>query len=246
LVLLGTFMLALAVERPADAAIRKLAASFQFEGRTVRVEIFRPADGKQRPAALVLHGASGIGGGWFVYPFAEAMARRGLVAAVVHYYDGLGRRKGRSSPRIFSTRDRILKSAISYVLARPDTENRKIGVYGMSLGGFHALSLGVQDARIAAVVSLGGALSGHLRPESTRNLPPTLLLHGDRDRVVPFRRALGVSRLMETYGAPGELKIYKGEGHSLSSRAHKDAVLTTARFMARTLLRRTVAMASPQ
>ncbi|MEQ9124292.1 MAG: hypothetical protein RIM80_17205, partial [Alphaproteobacteria bacterium] len=66
-------------------AIQRSKATFLYDGRPVRVEFFRPAGVQRPPAALVLHGASGIGQGWYVYPFAEALARRGVAAAVVHY-----------------------------------------------------------------------------------------------------------------------------------------------------------------
>ncbi len=224
-----------ALGQPAEAAHTRIDASFKFAGRNVRLEIFKPATPGPAPAALVLHGASGIGSGWFVYPFAQAMADKGVAAVVVHYYDGLGKRGGKASPSIFRTRDAILEAAIKYVLSRPDIRSDGLGIYGMSLGGFHALSLGVGDERVRAVVSLGGALSGHIPRRSTAALPPTLLLHGDKDAVVPFRRAVATSKAIEQGGALVDLKVYRGEGHSLSQRAHSDAVRATARFMANAL-----------
>lgn len=223
------------IAQDAHAAVQRVTASYRHEGRTVRVEIFRPAGSHAVPGALVLHGASGLGSGWFVYPFAKAMAERGVAAAVVHYYDGLGKRKGKASPRIFQTRERIVKGALDFLARRKDIQSDALGVYGMSLGGFHALALGVADKRVRAVVSLGGGLSGHIPKSAVANLPPTLLVHGSRDRVVPFKRALDVSRAIERVGGPVEMKIYRGVGHSLSRNAHADAVNTIARFMATTL-----------
>jgi len=217
------------------ASIERLQAAFLHDGKSVRVEIIRPAGDKPVPAALVLHGASGIGRGWYVYPFAEALARRGVAAAVVHYYDGLGKRRGKASPRIFHTRDRILQKAVDYVMSRKDVAPGGVGIYGMSLGGFHALSLGVLDDRVNAVVSLGGALSRHIPAKDVVRLPPTLLLHGSRDSVVSVNRALETSRAMERFGAHGSIKIYKREGHSFSRAAHADAVEMAARFLSESL-----------
>ena len=243
IILAAAIIAALAGVYPASADVKRVTSAFLYEGRTVRVEFYRPNDNVARPAALVLHGASGLGRGWFVYPFAKAMAERGMAAAVVHYYDGLGKRSRKASPRIFRTRDRILKRAIDFVLAQPHVLDDGLGIYGMSLGGFHALSLGTQDDRVRAVVSLGGGLSRHIPEREAGRLPPTLLLHGDRDRVVPLKRALSVSRAMETYGAPGEIKIYRGEGHSLSQRAHADAIRSTSDFLVSILLSRNLASA---
>lgn len=223
------------IAQDAHAAVQRVSTSYRYEGKTVRVEIFRPVGSQAVPGVLVLHGASGLGRGWFVYPFAKAMAERGVAAAVVHYYDGLGKRKGKASPRIFQTRERIVKGALDFLARRKDIQSDAIGVYGMSLGGFHALALGVADKRVRAVVSLGGGLSGHIPQSAVANLPPTLLVHGSRDRVVPFKRALAVSHAIERVGGPVEMKIYRGVGHSLSKNAHADAVNTIARFMAKTL-----------
>lgn len=226
---------ALAASSGHAGAIQKIDGAFAFDGRKIRVEIFRPAGAEPAPAALVLHGASGVGQGFYVYPFAKALARRGVAAAVVRYYDGLGRRKGKASPAIFRTRDRILRAAIDYVMTRKDVRPDGVGVYGMSLGGFHALSLGVQDKRVKSVVSLGGALSSHIPDRQVAGLPPTLILHGSLDRVVSVKRAVRLKRAMAKYDAPGEIKIYKGEGHSLSRKAHGDAVESVARFISESL-----------
>ena len=240
-------MLALAIiAQDAHAAVQRISTSFRHEGRTVRVEIYRPIGSHAVPGALVLHGASGLGRGWFVYPFAKAMAERGIAAAVVHYYDGLGNRKGKASPRIFQTRERIVKNALSFLASRKDVRADSLGIYGMSLGGFHALALGVADKRVRAVVSLGGGLSGHIPKSAVINLPPTLIVHGSRDRVVPFKRALAVSKAIEKVGGPVEMKIYKGVGHSLSSKTHKDAVNTIARFMAKTLRAKRMVAEAPR
>ncbi len=242
-----TAMLAFAIlAQDAYAAVQRISTSFRHEGRTVRVEIYRPVGPHAVPGVLVLHGASGLGRGWFVYPFAKAIAERGVTAAVVHYYDGFGNQKGKASPRIFQIRERIVKNALNFLASRKDIRADSLGVYGMSLGGFHALALGVADKRVRAVVSLGGGLSGHIPKSAVIHLPPTLIMHGSRDQVVPLKRALAVTRAIEKVGGPVEMKIYKGVGHSLSSKTHKDAVNTIARFMAKTLRAKRMVAEAPQ
>ena len=236
-------MLAFAIlAQDAHAAVQRLSTSFRHEGRTVRVEIYRPVGTHAVPGALVLHGASDLGRGWFVYPFAKAMAVLGVTAAVVHYYAGFGNRKGKASPSIFQTRERIVKNALRFLASRKDIRADSLGVYGMSIGGFHALA----EKRVRAVVSLGGGLSGHNPKSAVVKLPPTLIMHGSRDRVVPLKRALAVTRAIEKVGGPVEMKIYKRVGHSLSSKTHKDAVNTIARFMAKTLRAKRMVAAAPR
>lgn len=227
-----TAILMIAASSPTLAAsFNKRDAAFLFDGRKVRVEVFRPAGDAPGPAALVLHGASGIGEGFYVYPFAKALAARGVTAFVVRYYDGLGGRKRKASPAIFRLRERVMKAAVDFVSVQKYVLSDRIGVYGMSLGGFHALALGAQDKRIRSVVSLNGAMSSHIPLSQLEHMPPTLILHSGRDRVVPLNRTLKLKRAMEKAGVEGQIKIYKGEGHSLSRRAHADAVESVAGFL---------------
>lgn len=228
-----TAIVMIAASSPTFAAsFNKRDAAFLFDGRKVRVEVFRPVGDAPGPAALVLHGASGIGQGFYVYPFAKALAAKGVTAFVVRYYDGIGGGKRKASPAIFRLRERVMKAAVDFVSVQSYVLSDRIGVYGMSLGGFHALALGVQDKRIRSVVSLNGAMSNHIPTSQLNNMPPTLILHAGRDRVVPLNRTLKLKRAMERAGVDGQIKIYKGEGHSLSRRAHADAVESVAEFLA--------------
>lgn len=228
-----TAILMIAASSPTSAAsFKQRDAAFLFDGRKVRVEVFRPAGDAPGPAALVLHGASGVGQGFYVYPFAKELAARGVTAFVVRYYDGLGGRKRKASPAIFRLRERVMKAAVDFVSVQSYVSPDRIGVYGMSLGGFHALALGAQDKRIKSVVSLNGAMSSHIPNSILKDMPPTLILHSGQDRILPLNRTLKLKRAMEQAGADSQIKIYKGEGHSLSRRAHADAVESVAGFLA--------------
>src|SRR5690606_1710269 len=60
---------------------------FASNGRPVRIEEMRAAEQGTRPAVILLHGASGVGSGWLIYPYAEEIARRGIDAFVIHYFE---------------------------------------------------------------------------------------------------------------------------------------------------------------
>lgn len=47
-----------------------------------------------------------------------------------------------------------------------------------------------------------------------RDLPPTLILHGDADQSVPVAQAIDFHAALQEAGAPSQLKIYPGRGHS--------------------------------
>jgi carboxymethylenebutenolidase len=72
-----------------------------------------------------------------------------------------------------------------------------------------------------------------------RQMPPTLLLHGEADPVVPVGEARKVDGLLERLGIPHELKIYAGQGHSFRGMAQVDALTRTLRFLNRHLKKKT-------
>jgi acetyl esterase/lipase len=47
-----------------------------------------------------------------------------------------------------------------------------------------------------------------------RDLPPILLIHGDRDKTVPFSIATAFQAALEDVGAESELSVYAGQGHT--------------------------------
>jgi dienelactone hydrolase len=129
---------------------------------------------------------------------------------------------------------RAISEAIAAVQALGYVDHRRVGMFGLSLGGFHALALAARDQRIAAVVNMFGAMPRAAAPEVTR-MPPVLILHGDRDAVVPVRRAYELDRLLKRIGAEYEIKIYKGQGHSFRGAADADSLMRSVDFFARRL-----------
>lgn len=50
--------------------------------------------------------------------------------------------------------------------------------------------------------------------------PPTMLIHGDADRVVPVEASLKMHRLLRQAGVPVELHVYPEQPHAFD--AHPD------------------------
>ena len=213
----------------------RVAESFRSGSRSVPLEVMYAETTGPRPAVVMLHGASGIGNGYMLYPHAGAIAERGIHVFVVDYYGGMGSVGDRSSPAHFAQRERIIADAVEHVRSRPEVDAEKVGVFGLSLGGFHALSLATQDSRLAAVVDMMGAMPQSVAADEVLRMPPTLILHGSADRVVTPRRMAALASMLDRVGAPYEVKLYMGEGHTLSSQAHADSVLRTANFFDRHL-----------
>jgi carboxymethylenebutenolidase len=66
-------------------------------------------------------------------------------------------------------------------------------------------------------------------------MPPTLLLHGEADPVVPISEAHAMEALLKRLGTKYELKTYPGQGHSFRGIAQIDALTRTLKFLSRHL-----------
>ncbi len=215
---------------------RQSRNGFMSNGRFVKVDVVRAQNAPDTaPGVLILHGSRGLGDGSLFYPQAQALAEAGISAFVVHYYDGLPSSVHQASPALHDQRDKILEDAISWVQDLPYVDHERIGVFGLSLGGFHALSLASRDVRIGAIVDVSGALPAPIIREGIDHMPPTLILHGDRDPTVPVRRAYELANLLDDLGTPYELNIYKGQGHGFRGAAQDDSVQRTVEFFGRYL-----------
>lgn len=230
-------------QKSAEGARRAAEAEntngFTIDGRKVRVDVVKAdmdllnSDGRS-PAVLVLHGAHGLGDGSLFYPQAKALAEKGITAFVVHYFDGVPQAR-KAAANLHDERERVLSEAISYVQKQNYVDPDKIGIFGLSLGGFHALSLGSRDERVQAVVNVVGAMPSEVQRKGVHRMPPTLVLHGDKDATVPVRRAYELASLLDDLGAEHEVKIYKGQGHTFRGDAKEDSINRTVEFFERHL-----------
>ena len=84
------------------------------------------------------------------------------------------------------------------------------------------------ESRIKAVVDFFGFLPAGLERAS---LSPTLILHGDADRVVPVSNAGAIEKLIMGNGGHVQSQIYPGEGHVLSVASWPDAISRTQAFL---------------
>jgi dienelactone hydrolase len=209
------------------------------KGVQVRIETFRPAwAGGPVPAVLVLHGASGLGGSSTYYDAARLLVEYGYAAFVVHYFDADGTvsPKPHLRPQTRSDREAAISEAVTHISRLPYVDPSRIGMLGVSLGSFHALSVAARDRRIGAVIGYVGGLS---RSEQVERMPPTLILHGDKDRIVPVNRAYDLAAELRRIGATFEMRIYSGEGHGFRGDAQADSRVRMLRFLARHLDGRT-------
>lgn len=104
-------------------------------------------------------------------PYAEAFARAGFVV-LFHDHRGFGESEGTPRQDINPWRQiEDWRRAITYLQSRDEVDSERIGLWGSSYSGGHALVLGATDSRLKAVVSQVPTISGH--QQGLRRVNPT-------------------------------------------------------------------------
>lgn len=112
------------------------------------------------PTVVMAHGYSAVKE-MYLDNFAEVFARAGL-ASIVYDHRNFGASDGEPRQEIDPIQQiRGYRDAITYAQSLPQTDAKRIGVWGSSYSGAHALVVAAQDRRVKAVVSQVPLISGH-------------------------------------------------------------------------------------
>jgi uncharacterized protein len=140
--------------------MRRVDVEFASEGTTCRGWLFLP-DGEGPFPAVAL------AGGWcyvreLVMPYyAQAFAEASL-AALVFDYRNLGVSDGEPRQHLDPwAQIRDYRSALSFLERRTDIDADRLGVWGISYSGGHALILGATDPRVKCLVSQIPVVDGY-------------------------------------------------------------------------------------
>ncbi|MCD2198103.1 alpha/beta hydrolase [Actinomycetospora endophytica] len=161
---------------------------FDAEGTTLR-GWFYPAEGatSSAPVIVMAHGFSAVKE-MHLDDYAAAFSAAGLNALV---FDNRNFGASDGEPRqeidpIAQVRD--YRHAITYAIGLPEVDRSKVGVWGSSYSGGHALVLGAIDRRVGAVVSQVPLTSGY---ENIRALVRADFIGGFREQFDADREARG-------------------------------------------------------
>ena len=208
-------------------------SSFDIHDKPIGLEVFAPrAEGKY-PAVVMLHGSGGmIVGGEAFRAAARGLAERGYVVLMVHYFDRTGTTMSdlKIAKQHFATWVETVGGAVSHAASLPNVDATRIGLVGFSLGGYLALSEAVFDPRVKAVVEFFGGLPSPLN-DKVKAMPPTLILHGEADKVVPVAEARNLERLFQDNGVTFEMKLYPESGHAFFGADGFDSMKRTLAFL---------------
>jgi carboxymethylenebutenolidase len=211
---------------------------FESSGHQVAVDLVRPAVSGRHPAILLLHGGSGMS--FYRASFArraQKLAGAGFSVLTPHYFDASASPDG---PEItearFETWRKALGDALALAAKLPDIDPKRIGVLGVSLGGFLAAVETVQDDRIAALVSESSGVSTWFPPHPTR-MAPLMIVHSREDANVPLSNAEQLAEIARSFGVEPEYALYDGRQHVLSGDSARSAEDRIVAFFTRVLQR---------
>jgi carboxymethylenebutenolidase len=215
---------------------REAPLSFTSGSVPITAERFEAAGGGARPAVILLHGADGMTFPERYRSGARRIAASGFHVFLVHYLDRTGERRASFSSlfRNFPAWSTTVSDAIAWVGRQPGVSSSRVGLVGVSLGGSLALTAAAQDSRVAVLIDYFGFVPEPLAA-TVRRLPPTLILHGARDPIVPVANAYALEALAKQTGAPYDLKVYADQGHGFYGAAERDADSRVAAFLDRHL-----------
>jgi dienelactone hydrolase len=205
--------------------VKESRSSFTSEGKTIPVEQYEPDKPGRYPAVVLLYGAGGmtIGGDSF-QSYARELARNGYVVYLPHYFEMTGTvfAKLEDDEKYFAIWMSTIADAVAYAGKQPDVDAQRIGVMGFSLGAYLSLSVATVDPQVKAVVEFFGGLPEFFAKQ-LKTMPPTLILHGDADPLVPVKEAYTLETLFKQKKITYEIKIYSGQKHGFTGAADDDA-----------------------
>lgn len=190
------------------------------------------APGRRAPAILVVHGNAGNIANHV--EFASFLPPAGFAVFIFDY-----RSYGRSdrSPRSLNRVDLIAdtNAALDALLARPDVDPDRVGLFGVSLGGAIGLNVAAQRPEVKAVCTvaafarwkavaaahagfIGSALirAGSDPMDAVPRLAgrPLLIVHGDDDEVVPVAHATRLFEAARGAGVDVTLRVSPDATHN--------------------------------
>ncbi len=210
--------------------------TFLSGGIPIRLDQREPEGPGPFPAILLLHGAGGNIAFWLdrLAPF---VTRLGIALYAVHYFDRTGTDRadtmtildGHHVPLWLDT----VADAVTSLAARPMIHPRRIALLGVSLGAFLALAYATlpNRHRVRAIVEISGGLAAPYAATAAASFPPTLILHGEQDIVVPVTQAHALSGLLTRLDVFHRIELFPGEGHWFSPGAQLRILEAIARFL---------------
>jgi hypothetical protein len=141
----------------ASASSREVPVRFRSGGNMLRGVLAVPDGGGRHAAVVLLSGSERSGASAPVHvEHARVLARRGV--AVLRYDPpGVGRSTGDLRFETLDDRSSEALAAVEYLRSRPDIDAHRVGLWGVSQGGWVTQMAAARSRSVAFVVSVSGA-----------------------------------------------------------------------------------------
>ncbi len=217
---------------------------FESEGQRISGILHLP-DQKNPPCVITSHGLLSSKDSEKYIALGEQISSEGM-GMLRFDFRGIGESEGSEEDNTVSKKITDLSAAIDFIRSYPGLGNR-IGLLGSSLGGFLSLMKASMDKKIRAVVIWATPLHmddlGSKKQEEDYPFPPEaffedlpkhrllpllpkvsncLVIHGEKDELVPMEQALGI---FDSLSSPKEIHVIGGANHRLLDPAHRQRAI---------------------
>lgn len=200
-------------------------------------------DTKGAAAIVLLHGSGGNLAFWTSH-LAPLVHSAGISLYAPHYFDRTSTHRadlatisdGIHVPQWLD----VVDEAVRFVANRPGVDRQRIVLAGISLGAFLSLAFAAnlsaspdlgEHRRLRAVVEISGGLVTPYNTQATKRFPPTLILHGAQDTVVPCSFATALDERLTELNVAHRTEILPGEGHWFSPVAFPRLLFAVSGFL---------------
>jgi carboxymethylenebutenolidase len=217
----GAFAAAILFLVASSAHAGWVKGEFTSGGKPVNEYHCVPNGAGPHPAVVMLHGASQRkdSGNAEYEKMCGELADLGYYVEFIEYYsqtDAVGPGQPEQMKENFPIWLAEIHSGLDALDKNPAVDSHRVAMLGFSLGSFLSLSTGAIDSgQIAAIVEYYGGLPPNLQ-YGAKSMPPTLILHGDKDVLVPVAMAHTLDELLTKEKRPHEMKIYEGANHAFN------------------------------
>jgi dienelactone hydrolase len=218
---------------------------FVSGGKSIDIDVFAPAGTGRHPSTVILYGAFGLlpEYGDDILSFGEALAAKGIVAFVPHYFERTGTEPGLGAlaaiPQHYASWRQTCGDALLFARTHARVSAGRLGILGFSLGGHFALSQAMTSpagVSLKCVVDFFGPV---VNPPLTGNraaMPPVLIHHGEKDDLVNISDS---RQLVSELRAAGKIEgvgytlmTYRDQGHGFAGADLVAARSKTVEFLA--------------
>jgi carboxymethylenebutenolidase len=201
-------------------AVRVSTDAFESGKRQITREWFKPEGKGPHPAVLLVHESAGMQAlpAAVFRHYGKLLAGEGYVVLLVHYFNrtdhvAVDPMKREEIRRYFPAWRDTLSEALKLLTKAPDVDPSRVGVLGLSLGSYLALSIAMdRKMGVAAVANLFGGLPDELWADLDY-LPPVLVIGGMKDRLVPASMCYALRGWCEDNNVACECCVFKDQDH---------------------------------